>query len=142
MSLAPLPSQAQPLVDEEGKVTLPWQAALDGIVGGDGGNTWTPTFTGLTVSGTPTFKGVYYQISNTLVYYAITIIPATSTTSVAGTTYCDNFPFTITNAGANITVSGFTASAGGTTASDKRIYPAAWSAITTPITIIGIAEVS
>jgi len=140
MSLPILPPKTEPLVDKDKFITLPWLIFQDGLATGDAGTSWTPTFTGLTETGTATKTGVYYRISSKLVYYRIVITPATDTSAANGTTYCNNFPLTMSANGANITCSGFTAAVAGSTSSDNRINVATWTAITTPITIIGIAE--
>lgn len=141
MPLATLPPQFEKLVDEEKVATLPWQIFFEGLASGDAGVTWTPTFVGLTTVGTPTITGKYYMINNGLAYFRIVITPGTNTSAVNGTTYCDNFPLTFTANSANTTVSGFTAAPAGTDAATRRIYTATWTAITTPITIVGTAEV-
>jgi len=135
------PPLTEPIVDKEQKATLTWASFFEGLAFGDTGTAWTPTFIGLTETGTATKTGKYWRLSNNICYFRITITPATDTSSTLGTTYCDNFPLLITNAGANVTCSGFTAAVSGTTSADKRIYTATWAAITTPITIVGIAEV-
>lgn len=142
MTLAIIPAKGEPVVDQTQLATLYWQIFFEGLASGDAGTPWNPVFTGLSATGTPTITGIYYQISSKLSYFRITITPAGGgdTTSVAGTTYCDNFPLTMLGNSANVTLSGFTAVVGGTTAADKKIYPASWSAIASPITIIGIAE--
>jgi len=142
MTLAQLPARTEPLVDENQLVTLPWQIVLEGMAGGDTGTAWTPTFTNLTSVGTPTIAGKYYRLSQRLAYFIITITPATSTTSVAGTTYCNNFPLNILSDAFNVAISGSSALTGGITASDKKIYPAGWSALTNTVTITGLIEVS
>jgi len=142
MTLPLLPPKTEPLIDDNKFMALPWLVWADQASDGDAGTTWTPTFTGLTETGTATKTGVYYRISKKLVYYRIVITPATDTSATAGVTYCNNFPLNMLANGANITCSGFTAAVAGSTASDKRIYTAAWSVITTPITIIGIVEVT
>ena len=48
--------------------------------------TWTPTFTGLTVIGTPTYTGKYKKLGN-ITYWTLLVTSTTSTASVAGTTY-------------------------------------------------------
>lgn len=141
MSLPLLPPKTEPLVDEQYFATLNWLIFFDQLANGDEGTAWTPTFVGLTEVGTATKTGIYYRLSKKLVFYRIVITPGTNTSSVAGTTYCNNFPLTMTRDGVNVTCSGFTAAVGGSTYSDKRIYTAAWAAIVTPITIVGIAEV-
>lgn len=142
MSLPLLPPKGEPVVDNDKFMTLQWLIFMDQVADGDAGTRWTPTFVGLTEVGTATKTGTYYRISKKLVYYKILITPTTNTSATNGTTYCNNFPLTITADGMNVTCSGFTAAVAGTTAADRRIYTATWSAITTPITIIGLAEVS
>lgn len=142
MSLPELPLQSEAVVDDNKNITLPWQVSLEAISAGDTGTTWTPVFTGLTATGTPTITGIYYQISKALAYFRIVITPATNTSAVNGTTYCDNFPLTFKNDSANTTVSGFTAATSGTTTSGNRIYTATWTSIASPITICGVAEVN
>jgi len=142
MALVRLPPQTEEVVDENKFPTLSWLAFFDGLSNGDTGTIWTPTFVGLTETGTATKTGVYYRISSKLAYFRILITPATDTSAVAGTTYCNNFPLTIASAGASVTCSSFTAAVAGITPSDKRIYTATWTAITSPITIVGLMEVS
>ena len=142
MGLPLLPPKTEELIDEDKFATLNWLIFFDQLANGDAGTTWTPTFVGLTETGTATKTGKYYRISKTLVYYRIVITPATDTSSVLGTTYCNNFPLNMLADGANVACSGFTAAVAGSTYSDNRIYTATWTNITTPVTIIGIAEVS
>lgn len=141
MSLAALPPKTEPLIDNEKFATLAWSVFFEALANGDAGTAWTPTFQGLTEVGAAVKSGVYYRISKKLVLYRITITPTTNTSAVNGTTFCDNFPLNMLSDGFCITCSGFTASPAGSTFSDKRIYTASWSLITTPITIVGIAEV-
>ena len=109
------------------------------VFNGDAGTEWTPTFSGLT--GTVTITGRYYRLSQYLVYFHIHIVPTTSVSATAGTTYCDNFPLTVSRNGFNIAVAG--ALGGGTgivREGDNRIYITDLSAVTTPVTILGIVE--
>lgn len=141
MTRAILPPKTEPLIDDDKFATLNWIAFLEALADGDSGTAWTPTFVGLTETGTATLAGKYWRITKNLAFFRITITPATDTSAVAGTTYCNNFPLNITTAGIVGTVSGFTAGVSGATSSDKRIYTSAWTAITTPINIVGILEV-
>ncbi len=141
MSIPLLPPKTEPVVDRDRFATLNWLIFFDQIASGDAGTIWTPTFTGLTEVGTAVKTGIYYRLSKRLVFYRITITPATNTSSVLGTTYCNNFPLNMASDGFNVTCSSYTASVSGSTYSDKRIYTATWTIITTPITIVGIAEV-
>lgn len=141
MTLPLLPPKTEELIDEQKFTTLNWLSFFDSLATGDTGTTWTPNFVGLTEVGTATKTGKYWRLSKSLVYYRLTITPGTNTSAVNGTTYCDNFPLVITNDGANLSISSFTASPAGTTSADKRIYTATWTTIASPIHIIGIAEV-
>ena len=55
--------------------------------------TWTPTWTGLTVVGTPTYAGRYTRIGQ-LVFFTVEITAggANTTASTAGTTFVNNLP--------------------------------------------------
>lgn len=129
------------LANDEGKATLPYILFFNNLVAGDIGTSWNPTFTGLTEVGTATKTGVYFIISNTLVYFRIIITPATSTTSNAGTTYVDNFPLTINAPAIFGAIAGNANAALGTTnASNNRLYTPGWAALTTPVVLAGIIE--
>ena len=56
--------------------------------------TWTPTFTSLTVIGTPTYTGRYTRVGN-VVYFSVRIQSTTSTSSTVGVTIMQGFPFVI-----------------------------------------------
>ena len=140
MTIPLLPPKTEPVVDSDRFMTINWLVFQDQLATGDLGKTWTPTFVGLTETGVATKTGVYYRISQKLVAFRIVITPATNTSATLGSTYCNNFPLTIRANGYATSCSGFTASQAGVTASDKRIYTATWSLITTPITITGIIE--
>ena len=143
MSRASPPPTYDQIADEDGQVKLSWLQFFDNVYQGDNGNNWTPTFVSLTVSGTPTITGRYYRITRNLIYFSIRIVPATNTTSTAGTTYCDNFPFTVAQDGACLSVAGNSGgSSGMVTTGNNRIYVPGWSAVTIPLTIIGLAEVT
>ena len=141
MTQAQLPIQTEPLVDDNKFVTLPWQVFLESLSTGDLGTTFTPTFTGLTETGTATITGIYYRLSQKVCLFRITITPATDTSAVAGTTYCNNFPLIFTSDGVSFSISGFTAAAAGVTSGDNRIYTGTWTNIANPVTIVGIGEV-
>ena len=142
MPLALLPPKTEPLVDKDKFATLNWLIFFEQLANGDAGVSWTPTFTGLTEVGAATKTGVYYSISKKLVFFRIIITPGTNTSAVNGTTYCNNFPLTMIADGVNVTVSGFTAAAAGSTSSNNRINTATRTNSTTPITLVGIAEVN
>lgn len=137
-----IPPRTEPLVDDDKFITLSWQSFQEALASGDPGTAWNPNFVGLTVVGTPNITGKYYRISDSLAYYRITVSASTSTSATNGTTYCDNFPLRIISDAANLSTSGFTAAPAGVTASDKRIYTATWSAVSSPIIITGMVEVN
>lgn len=129
------------LVNQDGKPNLAWILFFNKIFQGDSGTDWTPTFTSLTTVGTPTITGRIYKLSGALAFFRVHIVPSTSTTSVAGTTYIDNMPVTATANGICFAVSGLLGTnAGMYDSATNRVYVPAWSAVTVPLTIIGICE--
>ena len=140
-NLAPPPIQ-EPVTDQEGFPSVPWIMFFNSVFQGDYGTDWTPIFSNLTAVGTPTLTGNYKLISRQLVFFRVTVTPATSTTATAATTTIDNFPMTFTSNGIVVAVHSNTGTLSGmVNATDNKIYVPAWSAITTPVTIIGLAEV-
>jgi hypothetical protein len=130
-----------PIVDEEGIMSLAWILYMNQTFNGDTGTEWTPAFTNLTTVGVPTITGRYYKISQSLVYFRATIVPGTSTTSTAGTTYINNFPLTMRGDGACNAVSGGAgATPGHCDSTTNRIYVPAWTAVTVPLSITGTVE--
>lgn len=129
---------------ESGLVTLPWMIFFNALFSGDPGQAWTPSFTGLTeVGGAVTVTGKSFQLSQSLVLFSASIVPATggNSSAVAGTTYINNFPFTAAGDGICFAVSGNLGSNSGmVSATDNRIYVPAWTTVTVPLTIIGIVE--
>lgn len=140
MTIATPPNYAK-ISDDSGKAALPWILFFQGLSNGDTGEDWTPTFESLTEDGTPTIEGHFYKLSKYLVFFRVSITPATSTTSTAGTTYIDNFPLQFSDDGICFAVSGgLGSSSGHIVASTNRIYVPAWTTVTVPLTIIGIGE--
>lgn len=141
-----MPSQPPPiqeqLTDDTQSLTFPWILFFNQMFTGDLGVSWTPTFTSLTeVGGSATITGRYYQISQALCYFNVTITPVTNTSATAGTTYVNNFPLTAFANGICFAVSGnLGTNSGMVTASNNRIYVPGWAAVTVPITIIGLVE--
>lgn len=143
MSSPQIPPRTEPMVDNQKNVTLPWQAFFESTSAGDPGNNWTPTFQSLSFTGpAPDLKGVFYFLSQKLVYFHIIIVPGTGgdTSGVAGTTYCDNFPLNISVDGGSFTIGGSSAAVAAITAGTKRVYTGTWTNAVVPITIVGIAE--
>lgn len=130
------------MIDDEGKPTMAWTLFFNSIYLGDQGSSWTPVATSLGATGTPTLTGTYYRISSKLVYFNILITPGTDTTSTAGTTYITGLPFDISTNGfctaQSLNLGGQT---GMVVASNDRIYPPSWTAISVPVTITGVVEV-
>lgn len=138
-----VPIQTEPMVDDKKIVTLPWQAFFEAVAGGDPGNDWKPTFQGLTFTGPdPTLTGTYYFLSDKLTYFRIVVTPSAgnTTSAVAGTTYCDNYPLNIGNDGLAATIGGSGAAIAAVTAGTARIYTGTWTTAAVPITICGIIE--
>lgn len=126
----------------DGKIGLPWILFFNQVFSGDAGTAWTPAFTSLTVTGTPTFTGTLYKISSSLIFFTAVITPATNTSSTAQTTYINNFPLTIRKDGGCLAVGNSSGGVGMAVASTKRIYTPAWTNVTTPVTISGLIEAS
>lgn len=124
--------------------TPEWTLFFNSIFVGDTGTEWTPNFINLTeTGGSATITGRYYQISRNLAYFRIVISPETSTSSVAGTTYCDNFPLNMRGDGFNVSVAPASGTGGaiGVNAADSgRIFTPQWTNITIPVIILGMVE--
>lgn len=132
------------LIEPNGLPRIPWIIFFNSLFEGDAGTSWTPTFTSLGSTGTPTITGRYYRLNQHVCVFFITIIPSTDTTSTAATTYVDNFPlqFQTDSVCFGSTGSGAVQAIGGIRASDNRIYTPGWAAATTPITVIGFGIIS
>lgn len=131
------------LAETDGKARLPWILFFNSLFTGDTGTAWTPTFTNLTITGTPTITGKVYKIGQSLAYFSVRIVPATNTTAVAGTTYINNFPLTLKADGACLAVSGLLgSSAGMCDSATNRIYVPVWTTVTVPLTVVGFVEAS
>jgi len=129
------------IVGQDGKATLRWLVFLQQLFDGDSGTVWTPNFVNLTTTGTPEITGRLYRLSKYLTFFHVNIIPATDTSSTAGTTYIDNYPVQFTNDGICFAVTGGLGDGPGhIVSSSQRIYTPAWTAVTVPLTIIGIGE--
>lgn len=137
------PPIEHPIIEPEvgNTPTIPWTLFFDSTFRGDQGTDWTPNFVNLSSTGTPTITGRYYQLSGQIVYFRITVTPATNTSATAGTTYVDNFPLNIAFDGACLAMAGTTGSnAGHVVASTQRIYVPTWTNVTVPVTVTGMAE--
>ncbi|NCC41693.1 MAG: hypothetical protein EOM21_20215 [Gammaproteobacteria bacterium] len=140
MSVQPPPIY-EALADDQGKAKLAWTLFFSQMFDGDAGTDWSPLFTDLTTVGAPTITGRYYRLSKYLTFFRVLITPSTSTTSTAGTTYIGNFPLSFSNDGIVFAVSGGIGDGPGhIVAASNRIYVPGWSAVTVPLTVIGIGE--
>jgi hypothetical protein len=140
MSLEPPPINNPIMQSEDGRATIPWAQFFDQSWRGDAGKAWNPVFTNLTQVGAATITGRYYKLSQYLVFFKVTITPATSVSSTAGTTYCD-FPVTMQGNGACLSVGNLLGGGSGMCdASSNRIYIPALSAVNYPVTIVGMVE--
>jgi len=141
MAISPPPLQT-PMTDDQQGLSMPWLLFFNQTFEGDRGNSWTPTFTSLTITGTPTITGRYYRISQSLCYFNVSIVPATDTSATAGTTYVDNFPLTATANGICFSLWGnLGTNAGMVVSSNNRIYVPSWTTVTVPLTVIGMVQI-
>lgn len=128
------------LSEQNGKARLPWILFFNQIFAGDSGTDWTPVFVNLTIIGTPSITGKYYR-NGRFIDFWVKIVPATSTTSVAGTTYIDPLPFKVTTDTVCHAIAGTTGvDFGVVKSSNNRIYVPSWAALAVPLTITGRAE--
>lgn len=117
--------------------------ALTGSIQG----TWTPIFTNLTVvagTGGATYAGRYSRLGRTVFYtVTITCTGTATTSSTAGTTYCD-LPVNPTQDDAVLIADKTTSLGLGTgylDSTNNRCYPCSWVATGNTITISGKYEV-
>lgn len=112
-----------------------WQQYFDSVSAGDVGTTWSPQIMNLTSVGAPTITGVYYQNQGFVDFY-VKIVPATNTSSVAGSTYI-LLPFTVNADSGGFVVEGSACSLAAINASSGFVYLPTWTAQTSPITVSG-----
>lgn len=130
------------LTDDQGAITMPWTLFFNQVYGGDTGTVWTPEFVNLGSTGTPTITGRYYKLSNSLVYFRVVVTPATDTSSTAGSTYIQNFPFNLSADAACHAINSTVSASGACVSSSNRIYTPTWTTISTPVTVTGFVEAS
>ncbi|MDE2099126.1 MAG: hypothetical protein KGL39_17865 [Patescibacteria group bacterium] len=140
------PPLYQPLADNTGRTTVQWALFFSQLYSGDTGTAWIPAFDGLTSSGGgPSFGGRVYQISQSLVFFRGTVIPASggNTSAVVGTTNITNFPFTMKGDGIVFAVAGKEGTGSGMCEqSSNLIWTPAWTTVSTNVSLIGIVEAS
>lgn len=145
MSTVKSPPIYQPLSDDDsGKASLPWILFFNQLYNGDTGDTWVPLFTNLTTTGaSPTITGRVYKLNQSIAFFRVKIVPGTDTSSTAGTTYINNFPLQMSADGINFAVSGLLGSNSGMCdQTSNNIYVPTWTAVTVPLTIVGMVEAS
>jgi hypothetical protein len=123
------------VTDKAGKMVITWLLFMQNLINGDAGTAFVPEFFDLTQNGVPTIGGVYYE-NNGFADFFVRITPSIDTSSVAGTTYFE-LPFQPTSDCPCFATTAFNSALGGIIASSKRVYPASWTSITTPVTISG-----
>lgn len=126
------------VVDDNRKCRPTWVEYFGALSNGDVGTSFTPVFTNLGSTGTPTISGVYYQ-NQGVTYFAVKIVPATDTSSVAGSTSF-TLPFSVSVDTVCYTVAGLSVNLGVVNAASKTVYPPTWTNLTVPITITGIVK--
>lgn len=128
-----------------GKVTPSWNIFFDQLFKGDQGQSFSPTFSGLTYTGAaPTLTGTYYQLSTKVCKFNIVIVPSSgnSTTMAAGG-YVSNFPlrFSVDDA-CFVCTNAPSVATGVCDSTNNRILLPTWTTITSKITISGTAIAS
>lgn len=108
--------------------------------------TWTPTWTGLTVVGAPTYAGRYTRIGNIVfVIVEITAGGANTTASTAGVTFINNLPFTAAQYSSSVLVSNISTDiaigAGHIRAAAAIVLTPTWAATNANIVISGWYEI-
>lgn len=99
--------------------------------------TWTPTFTNLTVVGTPTYAGFYTKIGR-LVYFQVSVSVTTSTASTANSTFISNLPFAAVGVAVCAVTSSVVANYGTGYIGGNSVYTPSWIATANTIAITGV----
>lgn len=144
MSTSEPPTQTPIVTDQDGYLDIQWVLFFNQVFNGDAGDAWIPTFEGLSGTGVPTFTGRVYRLSQYIALFVARITPAPggNVSGTAGSYFIDNFPLQMAADGICAAVSGNVGTVTGmTTADQNRIYPPTLSAVTNPVTIMGIVEI-
>ena len=143
MTLAAPPVQ-QPLLDQSGGTNILWILFFNSLFNGDAGVSWTPIISGLTnTGGTPKVSGRVYKLSNYLTFFRLSIVPEPSgnTSSVAGTTYVDNYPYVMSADGLCGSVSSKKGgSLGMCEQATNKIWLPTWTTVGAVVSVIGMVE--
>lgn len=147
MSLFP-PPVTQNIVNNHKDLSpsLQWVAFFNQTYTGDNGQSWLPTLTGVSYTGSaPTVTGYYVQLSKYVCMFNVVVTPPSggTTSSVAGTSYAGNFPLTMNSDGVCFAVANNTGtSAGSCSYLTNRVYFPAWTSVSNPVTVIGLVFAS
>ena len=135
---SPPPIQT-PIINKEkeafGLLAPEWTLYINQTYTGDTGTSFVPTYTNLTIAGTPTVTGAYYR-DGQFIDFVILLLPGTSTTSTQGSTYF-SLPFDVLSDDGCFVVSGLVCANGAVDAATNRIYTPTWTAVTVPLTMRG-----
>ena len=103
-------------------------------------DTWTPTWTNLTIVGAPTYSGTYVRIGR-IVFFNVIISAggANTTASTAGTTRINNLPLTAQQNGILAAANGSIVSYGNGLVSggSTNAFTPTWAATNASVTISG-----
>ena len=117
--------------------TTPVDALTAGVAQFKSGS-WTPTANSLTVVGAPTYTGTYIRVGG-WVQGTLTIIAATSTASVANTSFFGGLPYSVATKGVAPAVRGDVLSLGeglvDTSGGNPVIFTPTWTATGLQVTI-------
>lgn len=98
---------------------------------------WTPTFTNLTVTGSPIYSGEYTRIGR-IVFFKIQINPNGGTVaSTANSTYAGDLPYASSSAALCIASNADVANYGVGYVGGIYVSPPSWGATSRPVTITG-----
>lgn len=146
MSITPPPTDNALIEDASGNPSLQWLIFFNSLFAGDAGESFVPLFNNLVaVGGLPKVTGQVYQLSAVIAIFVITVTPPTngSTTCIAGQTFIQGFPLKCAGNGVCFAVSGnLGGNSGMVDQGSGYIFPPTWSAVTVPLTIIGIVQAS
>jgi hypothetical protein len=110
-----------------GAISNPYYSYDANPQGFPAGFNWVPTFTGLTVVGTPTYTG-FFTITGGLVKFAVSITSSTSTASTNGSTYINNLPLSAARPDVSFVSSNFNENLGTNLIINAQVYLPTWSA--------------
>lgn len=136
------PPIVSPVVDQQGKATIPWMNFFKGLFQGDNG-TVLPV-SPVSITGTALYTGAIYRISSKLSFYRILIEPSGTITFTAGPSKLDISPFKISSYSALMvsTASGLAVGATSTNVFTLNEINLPTYSGTDIVTVCGVAESS